>query len=73
MDVVRKGSGARNAAKGAQFKLRMRSGVVMQMVRHARHGGRTQLQREWNPIGRHETGGNIGTKQKQGQQQDAGP
>jgi hypothetical protein len=51
----------------------MRSSLVMQMGRHARHGGGTQLQREWNAVGRHEAGGNIGTKQKQGQQQNAGP
>jgi hypothetical protein len=51
----------------------MRSGVVMLMVRHARHGGGTQLQRKGNAVGRHEADGDIGTKQKQGQQQDAGP
>lgn len=71
--MVGKRSGARNAAEGARFKLRMRPGMMMQVVRHARHGGGTQLQGEWNPVGRHEAGGNIGTKQKQGQQQDAGP
>jgi hypothetical protein len=51
----------------------MRSGVVMQVRRHFRRDGGTQLQRERYAVGRHETGRNIGTKQKQGQHQDAGP
>jgi hypothetical protein len=71
--VVRNRPSARNAAKGAQFKLRMRSGVVMQMSRNFRCDRGTQLQRERYAVGRHEAGRNIGTKQKQGQHQDAGP
>lgn len=51
----------------------MRSRVVMQMGRHSRRGGATQLQRKGYAICRHEAGGNIGTKQKQGQHEDAGP
>ena len=70
---MRNRSGAGNAAKWAQFKLRMRSGVVMQMSRHFRGDGGTQLQRERYAVGRHEAGGHIGTKQKQGQHEDAGP
>jgi hypothetical protein len=73
MNVVRKRSSARHAAEGTQFKLRMRSAVVMQMTRHFRRDGGTQLQRKGYAVGRHEADGHIGTKQKQGQQQDAGP
>ena len=70
---MRNRSGAGNAAKWAQFKLRMRSGVVMLMGRHSRCDGGTQLQRERYAVRRHEAGGHIGTKQKQGQHEDAGP
>jgi hypothetical protein len=51
----------------------MRAGVVMQVDGHSRRDGGTQLQRERYAVGRHEAGGNIGAKQKQGQHQDAGP
>jgi hypothetical protein len=71
--VVRKRSGARYAAKRARLKLRMRSSVVMQMGGHARRGGGTQLQRKRHAVGGHEADRNIGTKQKQGQHEDAGP
>jgi hypothetical protein len=70
---MRNRPGGWNAAKWAHFKLGMRSGVVMQMSRHFRRDGGTQLQRERYAVGRHEAGRNIGTKQKQRQQQDAGP
>jgi hypothetical protein len=70
---MRNRPGAWNAAKRAQFKLRMRSGVMMQMPWHFRRDGGTQLQRERYAVGRHEAGRHIGTKQKQGQHQDAGP
>jgi hypothetical protein len=51
----------------------MRSGVMLLMVGHPRHDGGAQLQRKGNAVGRHEADGHIGSKQKQGQQQDAGP
>ena len=51
----------------------IRPGVVMRVAGHARHGGGTQFQRKGYAVRRHEAYGNIGTKQKQGQHQDAGP
>ena len=73
INVMRKGACSRNAAKGTQFKLGMRPGVVMQMGRHSRHGGGTELQGKGHAVRRHEAGGNVRTKQEQGQQEDTGP
>jgi hypothetical protein len=72
-NVMRNRPGARNAAKRTKFEIRVGSRVVMCMGRHARHGRGTQLQRKRYAVRRHEAGRDIGTKQKQGQQQDAGP
>ena len=73
INVMRNRSRARNAAERTQFEFCVRSAVVMQMDGHSRHGGRTQLQRKGYAVRGHEADRNIGTKQQQGQQQDAGP
>jgi len=46
----------------------MGSRMVMQMGGHSRRCGGTELQRKWHAARRHEAGGNIGTKNQQGQQ-----
>jgi hypothetical protein len=46
----------------------MRSRMVMRMGGHARCRRRTELQRKRHAARRHEAGGNIGTKNQQGQQ-----
>ena len=56
----------------------MRPGAIMRrrgmhMRGHSRQGGGTQLQCEGHAVGRHEAGGNVGTKQEQDQHEDAGP
>src|SRR5450631_876065 len=51
----------------------MRSLVVNTSQPHSLHAGGTQLQRERYAACRHKAGGNIGAKQKKGQQQHAGP
>jgi hypothetical protein len=51
----------------------VRSRMGMQVGGHARRCGGTEFQGEWHAGRRHEAGRHIGTKQEQGQQQDAGP
>jgi len=80
INVLRYRSRARRAAKRARFEVCVRcrmavmqSWVVMQMAGHPSRRGGTELQREWHAVRRHEAGGNIGTENQQGQQEDAGP
>jgi hypothetical protein len=51
----------------------VRSRMGMQMSRHSGRGGGTEFQCKWHAGRGHEAGGDIGAKQQQGQQQDAGP
>jgi hypothetical protein len=79
-NVMRDRAGGRSAAKWAGLKIGVGSAVVVRpgvfrgsgvMVR-GRHSDGTQFQGERDAAGRHEAGGHIGAKQKQGQQPEAG-
>ena len=79
-NVMRDRAGGRRAAKGAGLKVGVRSAVVVRpgvvkrmRCRHSRQSDGTQFQGERYAAGRHEAGGNIGAKQKQDQQPEAGP
>ena len=76
-NVMRNRSGGRSAAKRTSLEIGMRARMMVQMrgrhLRHPHHPGGTQFKRKRYAACRHKAGRNIGAKQQQGQQQDAGP
>ncbi len=63
-----------STAEGTSLEIGVASPrVMLVMRRHPGGNARAQLQEEGRAGCRHETRGNVGAKQQQGQQQDAGP